>query len=76
MSNLRILDRLRGRFGWPDHAVSAYRRFDSRGDNFFAAGLSYSLPDENPTPRISIHVTPSDALAFREGAAKRSQGHV
>lgn len=36
-----FLDRLRGRFDWLDHAVSAYQRFDGRRGNFFAAGLSY-----------------------------------
>ena len=36
-----ILDRLRARFGWLDHAIRAYERFDERNGGFFAAGLAY-----------------------------------
>ena len=36
-----ILDRLRARFGWFDHAMRANERFDERKGNFFAAGLTY-----------------------------------
>jgi membrane protein len=36
-----ILDRLRARFGWLDHVIRAYQRFDSRNGSFFAAGLTY-----------------------------------
>ena len=36
-----IFDRLRARFGWLDHVVRAYRRFDDRQGGFFAAGLTY-----------------------------------
>lgn len=36
-----ILDRLRARFGWFDHVMRAYRRFDDRNGGFFAAGLTY-----------------------------------
>jgi membrane protein len=36
-----ILDRLRARFGWLDHVVRAYQRFDARNGGFFAAGLTY-----------------------------------
>ncbi|BBZ37725.1 inner membrane protein YhjD [Mycobacterium conspicuum] len=36
-----ILDRLRARFGWLDHIIRAYRRFDDRNGGFFAAGLTY-----------------------------------
>ena len=36
-----ILDRLRARFGWFDHIMRAYRRFDDRNGGFFAAGLTY-----------------------------------
>jgi membrane protein len=36
-----ILDRLRARFGWFDHAMRANDRFDERKGNFFAAGLTY-----------------------------------
>lgn len=36
-----ILDRLRARFGWFDHIVRAYQRFDDRNGGFFAAGLTY-----------------------------------
>ena len=36
-----ILDRLRARFGWFDHAMRANERFDARKGNFFAAGLTY-----------------------------------
>ena len=36
-----ILDRLRARFGWFDHVVRAYQRFDERNGGFFAAGLTY-----------------------------------
>jgi membrane protein len=36
-----ILDRLRARFGWFDHVVRAYQRFDDRNGGFFAAGLTY-----------------------------------
>ena len=36
-----ILDRLRARFGWFDHIVRAYQRFDDRKGGFFAAGLTY-----------------------------------
>jgi membrane protein len=36
-----ILDRLRARFGWFDHAMRANDRFDESKGNFFAAGLSY-----------------------------------
>ncbi|MGP0077079.1 inner membrane protein YhjD [Mycobacterium sp.] len=36
-----MLDRLRARFGWFDHVVHAYQRFDGKNGGFFAAGLSY-----------------------------------
>ncbi|BBX65535.1 inner membrane protein YhjD [Mycobacterium saskatchewanense] len=36
-----ILDRLRARYDWLDHAVRAYQRFDDRNGGFFAAGLTY-----------------------------------
>jgi membrane protein len=36
-----ILDRLRARFGWFDHVMRAYQRFDDRNGGFFAAGLTY-----------------------------------
>jgi membrane protein len=36
-----ILDRLRARFGWFDHIVRAYQRFDECNGGFFAAGLTY-----------------------------------
>jgi len=36
-----IFDRLRARFGWLDHLVRAYQRFDDRHGGFFAAGLTY-----------------------------------
>ncbi|MFZ0906035.1 MAG: inner membrane protein YhjD [Mycobacterium sp.] len=36
-----ILDRLRARFGWFDHAVRANDRFEESKGNFFAAGLTY-----------------------------------
>lgn len=36
-----ILDRLRARYGWFDHAMRANDRFDERKGNFFAAGLTY-----------------------------------
>lgn len=36
-----FLDRLRARFGWLDHVMRAYGRFDDRHGSFFAAGLSY-----------------------------------
>ena len=36
-----ILDRLRARFGWFDHVMRAYERFDDRNGGFFAAGLTY-----------------------------------
>lgn len=36
-----VLDRLRARYGWLDHAIRAYRRFDDRNGGFFAAGLTY-----------------------------------
>jgi membrane protein len=36
-----IFDRLRARFGWLDHVVRAYQRFDGRSGGFFAAGLTY-----------------------------------
>jgi membrane protein len=36
-----ILDRLRARFGWFDHLIRAYQRFDDRNGGFFAAGLTY-----------------------------------
>jgi membrane protein len=36
-----ILDRLRARFGWFDHVIRAYQRFDDRNGGFFAAGLTY-----------------------------------
>jgi membrane protein len=35
------LDRLRARFGWLDHVIRAYQRFDERNGGFFAAGLTY-----------------------------------
>ncbi|OMC46425.1 inner membrane protein YhjD [Mycobacterium sp. IS-2888] len=35
------MDRLRARFGWLDHVMRAYERFDDRNGSFFAAGLSY-----------------------------------
>jgi membrane protein len=36
-----ILDRLRARFGWFDHVMRAYQRFDERNGSFLAAGLTY-----------------------------------
>jgi membrane protein len=36
-----IFDRLRARFGWLDHIVRAYQRFDNQNGSFFAAGLTY-----------------------------------
>jgi membrane protein len=36
-----ILDRLRARYGWFDHAVKAYQRFSKQKGTFFAAGLTY-----------------------------------
>ena len=36
-----ILDRLRARFGWFDHVMRAYQRFDDHNGGFFAAGLTY-----------------------------------
>ncbi len=36
-----VLDRLRARFGWFDHVMRAYERFDERNGGFYAAGLSY-----------------------------------
>jgi membrane protein len=36
-----ILDRLRARFGWLDHAIRAYTHFDERNGGFLAAGLTY-----------------------------------
>ncbi|SPM28644.1 inner membrane protein YhjD [Mycobacterium terramassiliense] len=36
-----VLDRLRARFGWFDHVMRAYGRFDERNGGFYAAGLSY-----------------------------------
>jgi membrane protein len=36
-----ILDRLRARFEWFDHAMRANDRFDERKGNFYAAGLTY-----------------------------------
>ncbi|OBF10539.1 inner membrane protein YhjD [Mycobacterium sp. 852002-10029_SCH5224772] len=35
------LDRLRVRYGWLDHVIRAYQRFDERNGGFFAAGLTY-----------------------------------
>jgi membrane protein len=36
-----ILDRLRARFGWFDHAMRANDRYEESKGNFFAAGLAY-----------------------------------
>ena len=36
-----FFDRLRARFGWLDHVVRAYQRFDECNGGFFAAGLTY-----------------------------------
>jgi len=36
-----FFDRLRARYGWLDHLVRAYERFDERNGSFFAAGLTY-----------------------------------
>lgn len=36
-----ILDRLRARFGWFDHAMRANEHFNECRGNFFAAGLTY-----------------------------------
>src|ERR1700738_74717 len=36
-----ILDRLRARFGWFDHAIRANDRYDESRGTFFAAGLTY-----------------------------------
>jgi membrane protein len=36
-----MFDRLRARFGWLDHVIRAYQRFDERNGGFFAAGLTY-----------------------------------
>lgn len=37
----RFVDRLRARFGWLDHLVRAFERFDQRNGTFYAAGLTY-----------------------------------
>jgi membrane protein len=36
-----FFDRLRARYGWLDHIIRAYQRFDDRNGGFFAAGLTY-----------------------------------
>lgn len=36
-----VFDRLRSRYGWIDHVIRAYQRFDERNGGFFAAGLTY-----------------------------------
>lgn len=36
-----VLDRLRARYGWFDHAVLAWERFSHRHGNFYAAGITY-----------------------------------
>ncbi len=36
-----ILDRLRARYGWFDHAILAGERFNHRHGNFYAAGITY-----------------------------------
>src|ERR1700753_1877305 len=36
-----FFDRLRARFGWLEHVIRAYQRFDDRNGGFFAAGLTY-----------------------------------
>lgn len=36
-----IVDRLRARYPWLDHAVAAYKRFSMQKGTFFAAGLTY-----------------------------------
>ena len=36
-----IFDRLRTRYGWIDHVIRAYQRFDECNGGFFAAGLTY-----------------------------------
>lgn len=33
--------RVRARYGWIDHIIRAYQRFDERNGGFFAAGLTY-----------------------------------
>ena len=40
-ANAGILDRLRARYGWFDHAMRANDWFDECQGNFFAAGLTY-----------------------------------
>lgn len=35
-----VLDRLRARFGWLDHVVRAFTRFNDRNGSLFAAGLT------------------------------------
>lgn len=36
-----VLARLRARYGWLDHVIRAYQRFDEHNGGFFAAGLTY-----------------------------------
>ena len=36
-----VLDRLRARYGWFDHLLRAYERFDEGNGGFLAAGLTY-----------------------------------
>jgi membrane protein len=36
-----MLQRLRARYGWLDHAIKAYKRFAEQKGTFFAAGLTY-----------------------------------
>lgn len=36
-----VLDRLRSRYGWFDHALRAQQRYDDCQGNFYAAGLTY-----------------------------------
>jgi membrane protein len=36
-----VFDRLRARYGWIDHVIRAYQRFDEHNGGFFAAGLTY-----------------------------------
>ncbi len=38
---MSVLERLRTRYGWFDHAVRAQQRYDDHKGNFFAAGITY-----------------------------------
>jgi membrane protein len=71
-----ILDRLRARFGWLNHVMRAYRRFDDRNGGFFAAGLTcYTIFALFPVLMVGFAVV-GFALSRRPELLSQIDNHI